>query len=301
MRGTRTKRVLAKTRIETLITVCGLLTLTVPVSARTIAVTTTDDVLALDGQCSLREAVTAANGNQPFSDCPSGEAFPVIDVIELPPGTYRLTLGAAGDDANLGGDLDITEAVTLRGLGDDFIWWDDPATQATEVLDVFRNPDGFPRTFTEEDLPDVVIENGLGLPSIPGDGDGVVHIFDSPTRGFLPSPTDYQGEEPPVFTFENLAIVGGDAFCTGENCHAGAAGIQGDALGDLTLRRVALFDNRIDCSGYACGTGTNYRGSSAGRGRWPPVDRAERGRREPRHMCRGRVPERTHRTLHLRW
>ena len=77
--------------------------------AATIAVTTTDDIIAADGFCSLREAVTAANSNAPFSDCPQGEAPPVIDVIELPAGTYSLTLPPIGEGDNLGGDLDITE------------------------------------------------------------------------------------------------------------------------------------------------------------------------------------------------
>lgn len=68
---------------------------------------------------------------------------------------HRGCLLPIGEDDNLGGDLDITEPVTVHGLGDDFIWWDDPATPEVEALDVFNDPDGFPHTFVEADLPDV--------------------------------------------------------------------------------------------------------------------------------------------------
>ena len=221
--------------------------------AATISVTTTDDVIALDSQCSLREAVTAANTNMPFSDCPMGEALPAVDLIELPVGTYTLTLGPIGDDANLGGDLDILEAVTVRGLGNDFIWWDDPATPEVEVLDIFNDPNGFPRTFTESDLPDVVIEMGLGKLTTPGDGDRIFHIFDPAPDALIRGP----GPEPEV-TIENLGIVRGDAFCQADGfCRPGGAGVDHRSAANLTLRRVALLENRASCSGESCGTRTN--------------------------------------------
>ena len=58
-----------------------------------------------DADCSLREAITAAN------------AAAGSDNISLPAGTYTLT-GAAGDDANVSGDLDVTTAtLAINGAG----------------------------------------------------------------------------------------------------------------------------------------------------------------------------------------
>ncbi|MEM1181272.1 MAG: CSLREA domain-containing protein [Acidobacteriota bacterium] len=223
-----------------------------PASAATLAVTTTVDVIAIDGECSLREAITAANTNQPFNDCPAGDALPTIDTVELPAGTYTLTLLPVDDDANLGGDLDISEPVTVRGLGDDFLWWDDPATPDVETLDVYNDPTGFPRTFTEADLPDVIVEMGLGDPAIPGDGDRIFDILESPSR-IQPR----EGEDVPKYTFENLGVVRGEAFCEVTPptvfCSAGAGGINSSSPDSLELRRVALFENSVGCSGRRCG------------------------------------------------
>ncbi|MFQ5578213.1 MAG: CSLREA domain-containing protein, partial [Anaerolineae bacterium] len=84
-----------------------------------ITVTTINDVVVnTDGQCSLREAITAANTDTASSptpgECPAGSG---ADTIYVPAGTYRLTVQGNGEDANQTGDLDITGDVTI--LGDD--------------------------------------------------------------------------------------------------------------------------------------------------------------------------------------
>src|SRR6185369_15849172 len=83
-------------------------------AAATITVTTTADSAAGDGQCSLREAILAANSDAAVDACPAG-AGP--DVIVLPAGTYALTRTGAGEDAGATGDLDIASDITLRGAG----------------------------------------------------------------------------------------------------------------------------------------------------------------------------------------
>src|SRR5687768_585044 len=60
---------------------------------------------ACDADCSLREAVIAAN------------AAPGPDTIVVPPGQYDLTLYGAYDDDALTGDLDIRESVVISGSG----------------------------------------------------------------------------------------------------------------------------------------------------------------------------------------
>ena len=85
-------------------------------SAATFIVETTADELTVNGQCSLREAIRAANLDLPQDSCPAGSAL-VRDFIEVPRGTYLLGLGPAGDDAGSRGDFDIFESVAIVGTG----------------------------------------------------------------------------------------------------------------------------------------------------------------------------------------
>jgi CSLREA domain-containing protein len=85
--------------------------------SHTIVVTTTEDELNSDGDCSLREAVVAANTNAPVDACPAGT--PGHDLIELTSGaTYTLTIAGAGEDAAATGDLDILEPLTILVSGE---------------------------------------------------------------------------------------------------------------------------------------------------------------------------------------
>ena len=64
-----------------------------PVYAESIAVNSTADVVADDGVCTLREAITAANTDTPSGsapgECPAGNG---ADTITLPAGTYTLAV-----------------------------------------------------------------------------------------------------------------------------------------------------------------------------------------------------------------
>jgi CSLREA domain-containing protein len=79
-----------------------------PAQAATFTVTKTADTNdgACNADCSLREAIVAANA-------------PGADSIILPAGTYTLTIAGAGEDGALTGDLDITSDLTLTGAGAD--------------------------------------------------------------------------------------------------------------------------------------------------------------------------------------
>lgn len=80
------------------------LVIVAPARAAVIPVTTTADA-AMDGACSLREAIAAANTNMAQGECLAGDAS--MDAISLPPGAYRLSLPGATDAT---GDLDVTGA-----------------------------------------------------------------------------------------------------------------------------------------------------------------------------------------------
>ena len=73
--------------------------------AAAITVSTTDDELNTDGDCSLREAVAAANGDVATDACPAGNG---ADSITLPAGTYGFTTA---------GELLITEDLSIVGAG----------------------------------------------------------------------------------------------------------------------------------------------------------------------------------------
>jgi CSLREA domain-containing protein len=80
--------------------------------ATDIPVTTAVDEVSANGSCSLREAITAANQDIPVDACPAGNG---ADVIHLPAGVYQLRLVGADEDANLTGDLDVTDVTHLLG------------------------------------------------------------------------------------------------------------------------------------------------------------------------------------------
>src|SRR4051794_11594970 len=72
----------------------------------TYVVTTAADVIdPADGVLSLREAVIAANAN------------PGADIVQVPAGTFTLTLAGAKEDACQTGDLDVTGDLTVQGTG----------------------------------------------------------------------------------------------------------------------------------------------------------------------------------------
>jgi fibronectin-binding autotransporter adhesin len=95
--------------------------LAAPASASVLKVNTAADANANDGKCSLREAIQATNINQSVNgtdDCKhvNGDTGP--DLINLPDKPYPVN-GAAGDDNNASGDLDIEagKRLTIRGDG----------------------------------------------------------------------------------------------------------------------------------------------------------------------------------------
>ncbi|PKL96757.1 MAG: hypothetical protein CVV18_00400 [Gammaproteobacteria bacterium HGW-Gammaproteobacteria-8] len=108
-------------RMSRMLQDCGLLAgmalCAAAAQAGVVAVTTLDDLIASDGQCSLREAVLKLNGSG-GDDCPIvGAVSPPR--IELSAGTYQLSIPGTHEDQGLTGDLDISVPIDIRGLGPD--------------------------------------------------------------------------------------------------------------------------------------------------------------------------------------
>lgn len=183
-------------------------------SAAILTVTIEDDVVADDGACSLREAIGAVNDLAPSGalpgECPAGDG---LDTILLAAGTYRTTIGPAGEDDNDGGDLDIARSMTIEGAG--------PATE---------------------------VQNGLGSPSVAGDGDRLFHI-------------DPAGAGDVDVVFRGLALMDGEAFCNSAGCATGAGAIEASNARHLTVEDCVFEKNSTSCSGTDCGRGAG--GSAA--------------------------------------
>jgi CSLREA domain-containing protein len=87
--------------------------------ATTITVNTTADELNSDGDCSLREAIQAANTDAAVDACPAGSGADTITFEAATDGTPIVLTGAANEDANATGDLDILDGgdLTIQGNG----------------------------------------------------------------------------------------------------------------------------------------------------------------------------------------
>ena len=94
----------------------GIGTQTRTALAASIIVNSTADVVANDGACTLREAITNANNdNQSGStDCAAGSG---ADTITLPAGIYTLALAGNNEELNASGDLDIRSNLAIVGAG----------------------------------------------------------------------------------------------------------------------------------------------------------------------------------------
>lgn len=101
----------------TLLLACCLFAEATSADAASILVNTTSDELNSDGDCSLREAVQAANTDQPVDGCAGGAG---LDTITLQIGTYFLAVTTPNyhdENANVTGDLDILQPLNIVGSG----------------------------------------------------------------------------------------------------------------------------------------------------------------------------------------
>lgn len=96
-------------------TLAAIVCLPASVQAASISVSTTADELNSDGDCSLREAIRAANRDQVVDRCAKGSGD---DTITLGAATYAITLVGPNEDDTAAGDFDLRNTLTIRGAGE---------------------------------------------------------------------------------------------------------------------------------------------------------------------------------------
>ncbi len=140
----------------------------VPIAwAATITVTTTIDENNADGDCSLREAVIAANENRVVDACAAGNNTGT-DTITVPAGSYLFLVAGTSENYAETGDLDINDDVLIVGAG----------RSATII-----HANGLDRAFSLENggahaltLKDLTLSGGTGVGSAVYVGSGALNL-----------------------------------------------------------------------------------------------------------------------------
>ena len=86
------------------------------IAAEQITVDVFVDDITVNGNCTLREAIEAANTNTAVDGCAAGSVVGQ-DLIILPSGEYAITEVITAENGNQSGDFDILESVIISGAG----------------------------------------------------------------------------------------------------------------------------------------------------------------------------------------
>jgi CSLREA domain-containing protein len=192
--------------------------------AATFTVTKTADTYdtVCDSDCSLREAIVAANG------------LAGADTIVVPAGTYLRGQQVAGEDAGTSGDYDITDSVTIQGAGarSTVVSASDGTTAATDRVFEVLNGDVVLHGLT-------VADGRAGA----DDGGGILNWATLRLEGVAvrASHAAYGGG------IENAGDLTIDGATVAANRASSGAGI--DSTGTLTAVNLTVSGNRADADG----------------------------------------------------
>lgn len=186
-----------------------------------------------DSDCSLREAITAANADFDAT------------TINVPAGHYKLTLTGADEDMNATGDLDIRSPISLLGAGARKTIIDGNGTDRVLHVPPISAPSEFAIV-----VQGVKIANGKVTNAI---GGGIWHQEDQATfylyKSTVRNNHALQGggigngyQDPTNMVIETSTISGNHAGPDGQG-----AGIQN--YGSLTLRNTTISGNRATFAG----------------------------------------------------
>jgi CSLREA domain-containing protein len=206
--------------------------------ASSITVNTTVDELVTNGNCSLREAIMAANTDSAVDSCAPGSGD---DTVFLPSGTYSISIAGGNEDGSASGDLDVTADVTIAGEGAsasiidggglDRVFDIDPAATGARVA-----------------ISGVTIQNGLAAPSGLGSrGGGILNrgtlsVDRSMIRSNTGSTLDVAGAG--IYNIGALTLTDSTVAGNGRTSQGVSGGGLGNADGaTMTIRRSTLVGN----------------------------------------------------------
>ena len=203
--------------------------------AVTITPTVFTDDLTPNGNCTLREAVRAANLDTAVDACPAGSG---ADTIQLNAGTYQLTIQGDTEEFAAQGDLDVRDDLTFRGAGPaktviDGAWASDPDRIMHEL-----------NASTDLVVTGVTIQDGDVAPGNSGGGvfvaDGTLSMSDVDlfrNRGDYNGGIDNYGDVTltRVRFIENAGNTGSGDGCCG--------GFYNESSGNVTMTEVAFIRN----------------------------------------------------------
>jgi CSLREA domain-containing protein len=259
--------------------VIGVLALAPAALAGTITVTTMTDQYGGDpANCSLREAVHSANIGSGFDGCTGATAGP--DTINLPAGTYGLTIAGGGENDNVTGDLDVASSITLARVSGKVVI---DQTTADRVIDVFT---GGNLTVTDITIQGgETTEGGGGIRNLGGtvtltdvtitgntaaDGGGLFNDTTATLRNVTISGNQATGNGGGLYnsgtaTLNNVTIAENEADSdqngTGDGggifVQAGTVSISNSIVGDNRDRSTGANPRHPDCSGTVTSGGYN--------------------------------------------
>jgi CSLREA domain-containing protein len=244
-----------------------------PSYAANITINTTTDELNSNGNCSLREAITAANTDAAVDACTAGSG---ADVITVPTGTYALTIVGTGEQNAADGDLDVFTNVTINGAGAASTIIDGEATgerifsiesnngpitvviAGVTMRDAVGTSDGGAIDNSSSNstvtLNSVVVDNNSGDDGAGIENDGVMTINDSTISNNQADSGDDGGG---IRSSGTLTV--NRSTITGNTAGSGGGGISNS--GELTVNNTTITDN--DAGADASGGGILNRGSTS--------------------------------------
>lgn len=237
------------------------------VSAATITVNSSTDIIASDGFCTLREAIINANNNDQSgsADCSAGQASPTLDLIQFDASTDNtpivLTLTGISENAAATGDLDITDSVIINGNGADSVTEVDG--NATDRVFEIRND-------AQVQMYSISVTNGGAV-----NAGGGIYVFsgrldmqDSSVSSNSISGSSGTLQGAGIFTVDTLRLVrvsvsGNEIQGTG-SANGFGAGIGVSLDGSVGLVTSLIEDNIIQTvNGTAAGAGLYTNGNVA--------------------------------------
>jgi CSLREA domain-containing protein len=221
-------------RLVTLLAVAaGAFALTSAAHAATITVNTTADEDNTDGDCSLREAIRAANTNAMVDGCTSGAAGE--DTVVVPAGTINLAVAGAGEDAAATGDLDLTEAAVIRGANAEATIVD--GADLDRVFDV-------PSAGVSARLEDLTVRNGSAA-----DGAGIRNAGTLTLLRVTASGNQSSADGGGIFNAAPAASLTVTASTLSGNTSGETGGGLATDGGTVTIRNSTISGNQAECSG----------------------------------------------------